>query len=57
MKKKKALIVSGGGMECSYSAGAVYKLVKKGFLKDLDIIIGGSGCVGTLSYLCAGQYN
>jgi predicted patatin/cPLA2 family phospholipase len=56
MKNIKALVVSGGGMRCAYSAGAVYALAKKYKIHDFHIVIGGSGCTGTLSYYMSEQY-
>lgn len=56
-KEKTALIVSGGGMRCSYSAGAMYALAKKYKTKNFDIIMGGSGSTGILSYSISGQLN
>lgn len=57
MKSKLALITSGGGMGCAYSAGAILAFVEKYNFKNPDIMIGGSGSTGALSYYIAGQYN
>lgn len=57
MKNKLALIASGGGMTCSYSVGVLLALVDKYKLTSPDIVIGGSGGTGTLSYYIAQQYN
>ena len=55
-KKKTALIVSGGGMSCGFSAGALFALAKEyNFIKP-DIAIGGSGGAGNLAYFLTGQY-
>ena len=56
MKKTLALISSGGGMTCSYSAGVIFALAEKYKLKEPDIAIGSSGSAGTLAYFVAGQY-
>lgn len=56
MKEKTAIIMSGGGMACSYGVGAILALVEKYSFTKPDIIIAGSGSAGTLSYFVAGQY-
>jgi len=56
IKKKLALVTSGGGTECAYSAGAILALAENYILKDPDIIIGGSGSTVALSYYISGQY-
>lgn len=55
-KRKLAIVTSGGGMTCAYSAGAIMALVEKFGLKKPDIIVGGSGSVGTLAYYITKQY-
>ena len=57
MNGKLALILSGGGMTCAYSAGATVGLVDKYNFKNPDIAIGSSGGAGTLAYYVAGQYD
>jgi len=57
MNKKTAIIVSGGGMTCAYSAGVILALVDKYHLTKPDIVIGGSASTGTLAYYVAGQYS
>jgi len=56
MKEKIALIASGGGMTCSYAAGAISALALYYRFEDADIVIGGSGSAGTLTYYVSGQY-
>jgi len=56
MKRKLAIITSGGGMTCSYTAGVIYALVKEYKLTNPDIVITGSGSAGTLAYYTARQY-
>jgi predicted patatin/cPLA2 family phospholipase len=56
-KKKTAIIVSGGGMRCSYSAGVLAALAKKYNFTQPDIAIGGSGSAGNLAYYLSGQYD
>jgi len=57
MRHKTALILSGGGMTCTYSVGVLMALAKHyGFTKP-DIAIAGSGNAGTLAYYVAGQYD
>jgi len=57
MRDRLAIITSGGGMACSYSAGVILALVEKFKLTDPDIVIGGSGSIGTLSYYVSKQYS
>jgi len=56
MTHKTAIIMSGGGMSCSYGAGSLLALVEKYNFKTPDIVIAGSGNAGTLSYFVTGQY-
>lgn len=55
--KKIALVLSGGGMTCSYTAGFVGALAKEHGFVNPDILIAGSGSAGTASYYVAGQYD
>ena len=57
MKNKTAIIMSGGGMTCSYGVGSLLALVKKYKLKNPAIVIAGSGSAGTLAYFVAQQYD
>ena len=52
---KTALIESGGGMASCYVAGVTYALAKNFNSFKPDIVIGGSGSTGTLSYYVSGQ--
>jgi predicted patatin/cPLA2 family phospholipase len=52
---KTALVESGGGMAACYVAGVTYALARNFNSFKPDIIIGGSGSTGTLSYYVAGQ--
>jgi predicted patatin/cPLA2 family phospholipase len=54
---KTALILTGGGMKCSYSAGALIALEKEFGFRSPDIVIAGSGGAGIASYYLAGQYD
>lgn len=56
MKAKLAIILGGGGMTCSYSAGFLSALVDKYQLTDPDILIAGSGSAGTATYYVAKQF-
>ncbi|MBU2575921.1 patatin-like phospholipase family protein [Patescibacteria group bacterium] len=56
MKEKIAIVASGGGMSCSYSAGAINALANYCRFFDPDIVIGGSGSTGILTYYVSGQY-
>lgn len=51
-----AIITSGGGMKCAYSAGAIYALSKKLGIKHPDLYIAASGSVGAMFYYLSGQY-
>lgn len=55
MKEKIAIVCSGGGMRCSYSAGALTALVKEYQFSEPDIIIGTSGSAGNVLYYLTGQ--
>jgi len=59
-KKKFAVILSGGGMSCVFTAGVLLGLAKYDkkyeFIRKPDILIAGSGSVGTASYFLAEQY-
>lgn len=56
MKGKLAIVMSGGGVTCSYSVGVLLALIKKYNLKKPDILIAASGSSGTASYYAANQY-
>src|SRR3989338_10568912 len=51
-----AIVTSGGGMRCAYSAGALVELVKSLGYPKPDIFISSSGSVGAMLYYLAGQY-
>ena len=57
MKNKTAIIMSGGGMTCSYGAGSILALAEKYNLEKPDIVIAGSGNAGTLAYFVTRQYD
>lgn len=57
MKSKLAIITSGGGMNCSYSAGVLCAMAKIYNLRSPDILVGSSGSTGSLAYYLAGQYD
>ena len=57
MNNKTAIIMSGGGMSCSYGVGALLALVEKFNFKKPAIAIAGSGSSGTMSYFVAEQYD
>ncbi|MEK9184471.1 MAG: hypothetical protein AAB892_01965 [Patescibacteria group bacterium] len=52
-----AIITSGGGMKCAYSAGALVALAKELKLTSPDIFVSASGSVGAMFYYLAGQYD
>lgn len=57
MKKKLAIVLSGGGMTCSYTAGYLGALAKEHGFTNPDIVLAGSGSAGTASYFVARQYD
>ena len=56
MKEPVAIITSGGGMKCAYSAGALVALARKLNITAPDIFVGASGSTGAMFYYLAGQY-
>ena len=56
MKSKIAIVTSGGGMACAYSAGALFALSKEHKIEEPEILVGSSGSAGSLAYFCAGQH-
>jgi len=56
-KEKIAIVTSGGGMKCAYSAGALVTLAKRLGITNPDIFISASGSVGAMFYYLAGQYD
>ena len=54
-QEKIAIVTSGGGMKCSYGAGALVALVQKLGIKEPDIFVSASGSVGNMMYYLAGQ--
>lgn len=57
MKEPIAIITSGGGMKCAYSAGALVALAKKLNITAPQIYVAASGSVGAMFYYLAGQYD
>ena len=57
MKEPVAVITSGGGMKCAYSAGALVALAKKLGITAPDIYVAASGSVGTMFYFLTEQYD
>ncbi len=55
-EEKLAIITSGGGMACVYSAGALLTLAEKFELDEPSLIISGSGSTGNSAYFLAKQY-
>jgi predicted patatin/cPLA2 family phospholipase len=56
MNKKIAIVLSGGGMTCSYTAGFLKALADKYQFTNPDYIVASSGSAGAASYFTAGQY-
>jgi len=56
MRDKIAIVASGGGMSCSYAAGAMSALANFWRFTDPDFAITGSGSAGTFAYYISGQY-
>lgn len=54
---KIAVVTSGGGMSCSYSAGALLALVEHYKFVNPYIMVGGSGSSGSLAYYASQQYS
>lgn len=54
---KVAIITSGGGMKCAYSAGALVALARELKITEPDIFVSASGSVGAMYYYLAGQYD
>ena len=52
---KTAIVLSGGGLSCSWSVGAILGLAEKFKFKEPDILVAGSGSAGTGAYFCSGQ--
>ncbi|MEK7510734.1 MAG: patatin-like phospholipase family protein [Patescibacteria group bacterium] len=58
MKNEKvAIITSGGGMKCAYSAGALVALARELKITNPDIFVSASGSVGAMFYYLAEQYD
>lgn len=51
-----AIITSGGGMKCAYSAGVIYALGHELSYTRPDIYVAASGSVASMFYSLAGQY-
>ena len=57
MKGSTAIITSGGGMKCAYSAGALVALAKELKITNPDIYVAASGSVGAMFYFLTEQYS
>lgn len=55
-KNTLAIVASGGGMACAFSAGALFALARKYPALQPHSMIGGSGCTATFGYFLAGQH-
>jgi len=55
--EKIAIVCSGGGMRCSYSAGALVALAHEYGFTEPYLVIGNSGSAGSLAYYLTGQYD
>ncbi len=55
-KEKTAIVVSGGGMKCAYSGGALVALADKLGFTSPDIAVAASGGVSNLFYYLTAQY-
>ncbi|MFT7615772.1 MAG: putative patatin/cPLA2 family phospholipase [Candidatus Woesearchaeota archaeon] len=56
MKKRLAIITSGGGMKCCWGAGVLLALKNKFAITNPDFLISASGSAGTSAYYLAKQY-
>ena len=54
---KLAIVTSGGGMACAFSAGVIGALVEVHKITNPDIAIASSGSSGNIAYYLAGQYS
>lgn len=57
MKGATAIITSGGGMKCAYSAGALVALAEELGITRPDIFVAASGSTGSMFYYLTGQYD
>ncbi len=57
MKGATAIITSGGGMKCAYSAGALVALAKELNITTPDVFVAASGSTGSMFYYLAHQYD
>jgi len=55
--EKIAIVTSGGGMKCAYSAGALVALARELKITNPDIFVAASGSVGAMFYYLAHQYD
>ena len=56
MSEKLAVLLSGGGMKCTWGAGVMLALAEKLGVKEPPIVIAGSGSSGTGAYFVSKQY-
>ncbi len=56
VRGKIAIVLSGGGMKCSYGVGVLVALLEKFHLAHPDMLIAASGSAGTGSYFVSEQY-
>ena len=56
MKRKLAIVMSGGGMRCAYGVGVLTALVEEYSVTKPDILIAASGSAGGAAYYLSGQY-
>ncbi len=54
-RKPTAIVTSGGGMKCAYSAGALVALAEKFNLTQPDFFVSASGSVANMLYFLTGQ--
>ncbi len=55
--EKIAIVTSGGGMKCAYSAGAIVALARELKITNPDVFVAASGSVGAMFYFLAKQYD
>ena len=55
-KRKLAIVMSGGGMQCVYGAGVLTALAEHYHITDPDILIAASGSASSAAYYLAKQY-
>lgn len=56
-KRKVAVVMSGGGMQCAFGAGALIALGEYYTMQEPDFLVAPSGAAATAAYFVSGQYD